>query len=66
MTDPAAVNALFAQIAGCFGRLNLLFNNAGVNVPKVPLDELSVEDLRQIIDINLFGSMHCARAENPC
>ncbi len=62
VTDPAAVDALFAQIVDRFGRLDLLFNNAGVNVPKIPLDELSIDDLRKIVDVNLFGSMLCARA----
>jgi len=62
VTDPTAVDTLFAQIVDRFGRLDLLFNNAGVNVPKVPLDELDVADLRKIVEINLFGSMLCARA----
>jgi NAD(P)-dependent dehydrogenase (short-subunit alcohol dehydrogenase family) len=62
VADAASVDALFAGIADRFGRLDLLFNNAGVNVPKVPLDEVSVADLRNIIDINLYGAMLCARA----
>lgn len=62
VTDPAAVDTLFTQIVDRFGRLDLLFNNAGMNVPKVPLDELDVADLRKIVEINLFGSLLCARA----
>ncbi len=62
VTDSASVDALFAGIADRFGRLDLLFNNAGVNVPKVALDEVAVADLRSIIDVNLFGAMLCARA----
>ena len=62
VTDAASVDALFAGIAERFGRLDLLFNNAGVNVPKVALDDVSVADLRSIIDVNLFGAMLCARA----
>ena len=62
VTDAAAVDALFAEIESREGRLDLLFNNAGVNAPRVPLDELDVAQLRSVIDINLFGSMLCARA----
>lgn len=60
--DAASVDALFDAAIERFGRVDLLFNNAGVNVPSVPLDELKVEDLRFIIDVNLFGAMLCARA----
>ena len=62
VTDAASVDALFDETVSRFGRLDLLFNNAGVNVPAVPLDELKVEDLKSIIDVNLFGVMLCARA----
>jgi NAD(P)-dependent dehydrogenase (short-subunit alcohol dehydrogenase family) len=62
VTDAASVDQLFDQTVARFGRLDLLFNNAGVNVPAVPLDELKVEDLKSIIDVNLFGVMLCARA----
>ena len=61
ITDPASVDALFDQVVDRFGRLDLLFNNAGVNKP-APLDELPVEDLRAVLDTNLWGSMLCARA----
>jgi NAD(P)-dependent dehydrogenase (short-subunit alcohol dehydrogenase family) len=66
VTDSAAVDAIFAQITDRFGRLDLLFNNAGVNVPKIPLDALEVADLRRIVDINLFGALLCARAAMSC
>lgn len=62
VTDAASVDALLAGVVDRFGRLDLLFNNAGVNVPKVALDEVTVADLRSIIDVNLFGAMLCARA----
>jgi NAD(P)-dependent dehydrogenase (short-subunit alcohol dehydrogenase family) len=62
VTDEHSVDALFDRVAADFGRLDLLFNNAGINVPTVPLDELSVADLRSIIDVNLIGTMLCARA----
>lgn len=61
ITDPASVDALFDQVVDRFGRLDLLFNNAGVNKP-APLDELPVEDLRAVLDTNVWGSMLCARA----
>jgi NAD(P)-dependent dehydrogenase (short-subunit alcohol dehydrogenase family) len=61
ITDPASVDALFDQVVERFGRVDLLFNNAGVNKP-APLDELPVEDLRAVLDTNLWGSMLCARA----
>jgi len=62
VTNPAAVDALFAKVAKTFGRLDLLFNNAGASAPAVPLDELPVETIWEIIDVNLTGSMLCARA----
>lgn len=62
VTDEASVDALFAEIEGSAQRLDLLFNNAGVNAPRVPLDELPVADLRAVIDVNLLGAMLCARA----
>lgn len=60
--DPASVDALFAKIAATYGRLDVLFNNAGVNLPAVPMDELSVEQWKNLIDTNLTGAFLCARA----
>ena len=62
VTEEASVDHLFDTVMATDGRLDLLFNNAGINVHAVPLDELSVADLRSIIDVNLVGSMLCARA----
>jgi NAD(P)-dependent dehydrogenase (short-subunit alcohol dehydrogenase family) len=56
------VNALFDQTKARFGRLDLLFNNAGVFVPAVPIDELSVADWQKSVDVNLTGSFLCAQA----
>ncbi|MBL9198892.1 MAG: SDR family NAD(P)-dependent oxidoreductase, partial [Opitutaceae bacterium] len=53
ITDPSGVNMLFARTREKFGRLDVLFNNAGVNAPAVPLDELPVEQWRAVIDTNL-------------
>lgn len=58
----ADVAALFDQIETTFGRLDLLFNNAGRNGPAVEIDALSVEDWNDIIATNLTGSFLCARA----
>ncbi|MGZ3298235.1 MAG: SDR family oxidoreductase [Asticcacaulis sp.] len=60
ITDPVAVRALFEQTVDTFGRVDLLFNNAGYNAPAVPLEVLPFEELRNVIDINLIGSMLCA------
>jgi NAD(P)-dependent dehydrogenase (short-subunit alcohol dehydrogenase family) len=62
VTDDAAVDRLFAEIEQTARRLDLLFNNAGVNAPRVPLDELDSARLRDVIAVNLVGSMLCARA----
>ena len=62
VTDPAAVNALFARAGERFGRVDVLFNNAGVNAPPVPLEDLAVEDWRRVVDTNLTGAFLCAQA----
>jgi len=59
--DPASVDQLFATIAEVYGRLDVVFNNAGVNAPAVPLDELTFEQWRNVIDTNLNGVFLCAR-----
>jgi NAD(P)-dependent dehydrogenase (short-subunit alcohol dehydrogenase family) len=59
--DPASVDALFARIAHTYGRLDFLFNNAGVNAPAVPLDELTVAQWQNVVDTNLTGVFLCAR-----
>ena len=60
--DPASVQALFDTIERNFGRLDLLFNNAGVNAPAVPLDELPLENWYSVINTNVTGVFLCARA----
>ena len=59
--DPAAVKALFAAIEREFGRLDLLFNNAGQNAPPVPIDELTFDQWKAVVDVNLNGMFLCAQ-----
>ena len=61
VADPAAVDAFFAQIKQRFGRLDLLFNNAGVNAPGVPLEDLTYEQWKYVVDVNFTGSFLCAQ-----
>lgn len=62
VADEASVDRLFQRIRDTYGRLDLLFNNAGINAPGVPIDELSVAQWKAVVDINLTGSFLCARA----
>jgi NAD(P)-dependent dehydrogenase (short-subunit alcohol dehydrogenase family) len=61
ISRPEDVNALYARIDAEFGRLDLLFNNAGIFVSSVPIDELPVEHWRQSVDVNLTGAFLCAQ-----
>lgn len=60
VTDPDQVRALFDRTVAEYGRVDVLFNNAGYNAPMVPLEELPFSELRAVIDINLIGAMLCA------
>jgi NAD(P)-dependent dehydrogenase (short-subunit alcohol dehydrogenase family) len=62
VADPASVNNLFARTREVFGRLDLLFNNAGTGAPPVPLEDLTYEQWQKVVDINLTGSFLCAQA----
>jgi NAD(P)-dependent dehydrogenase (short-subunit alcohol dehydrogenase family) len=59
VTDPDAVRALFDATVERFGRVDLLFNNAGTNVPGALLEDLSYDAWRQVIDVNLTGAFLC-------
>jgi NAD(P)-dependent dehydrogenase (short-subunit alcohol dehydrogenase family) len=59
---PDAVEALFKSVHDKFGRLDLLFNNAGAVAPPVAIDELTIEQWRAVVDVNLNGMFYCARA----
>jgi NAD(P)-dependent dehydrogenase (short-subunit alcohol dehydrogenase family) len=61
VTDPASVAALFAATREKFGRLDLLFNNAGVNAPGVPLEELPYEKWKAVLDTILSGAFLCTQ-----
>ncbi|MCS3469688.1 NAD(P)-dependent dehydrogenase (short-subunit alcohol dehydrogenase family) [Pseudomonas sp. JUb42] len=60
--DPASVEALFATIEEVYGRVDVVFNNAGVNAPAVPVDELPVENWLNVINTNVTGVFLCSRA----
>lgn len=62
VTSQEEVAALFAAVRERFGRVDLLFNNAGAFGPAVPLEELSYEDWRSVVDVNLNGAFLCAQA----
>lgn len=61
VADPVSVRALFAQTKETFGRLDLLFNNAGVGAPAIPLEDLSYEQWQRVVDINLTGAFLCTQ-----
>jgi NAD(P)-dependent dehydrogenase (short-subunit alcohol dehydrogenase family) len=60
--DPGAVKALFARIEEQFGRLDLLFNNAGAGAPAIPMEDLTYEQWMRVVNINLTGAFLCAQA----
>jgi NAD(P)-dependent dehydrogenase (short-subunit alcohol dehydrogenase family) len=61
VTDPASVRALFTATRDVFGRLDLLFNNAGTSASGVPLDELTAEQWKSVVDVNLTGAFLCTQ-----
>jgi NAD(P)-dependent dehydrogenase (short-subunit alcohol dehydrogenase family) len=60
--DPESVEALFKACGDAFGRLDVLFNNAGTGSPAVPMDELPISEWQKVVNANLNGSFYCARA----
>ncbi len=62
VADPDSVDALFAAAVARFGRVDLVFNNAGTGAPPGPLEDHSIEHWRRVVDINLTGAFLCTRA----
>src|SRR5262245_41989416 len=61
VSDESSVRRLFEKTRERFGRLDLLFNNAGTGAPAVPLEELPLEQWRRVIDVNLTGAFLCTQ-----
>ena len=61
VTQADSVRSLFLATESHFGRIDVLFNNAGISSPAVPFDELTVEAWKNVVDVNLTGSFLCAR-----
>lgn len=62
VSDEQSVNALFAKIENEYGRLDVLFNNAGRGAPAVPIEDLPVDVWRAVVDVNLTGMFLCAQS----
>jgi NAD(P)-dependent dehydrogenase (short-subunit alcohol dehydrogenase family) len=61
VTEAASVRRLFAATRDRFKRVDLLFNNAGINAPAVPLEDLSVDEWRDVVNVNLTGAFLCTQ-----
>jgi len=61
VTDPVSVRALFAKTKETFGRLDLLFNNAGTGAPSIPLEDLTYDQWKSVVDVNLTGAFLCTQ-----
>src|SRR5882724_10447301 len=59
--DPDAVRALFAKTKDAFGRLDVLFNNAGIGAPGVPMEDLTYQQWNSVVQVNLTGAFLCAQ-----
>ncbi len=61
VTDPASVHALFVKTRDRFGRLDVLFNNAGIGTPPIPMEDLPFEKWKAVVDTNLNGAFLCTQ-----
>src|SRR6476660_699450 len=61
VSEPSSVSALFTKTTQHFDRVDLLFNNAGTSAPPVPLEELSLEQWKTVVDVNLTGAFLCTQ-----
>lgn len=61
VADPASVRELFGHIGAVFGRLDMLFNNAGTGAPAVPLEDLTFDQWQKVVDVNLTGVFLCTQ-----
>jgi NAD(P)-dependent dehydrogenase (short-subunit alcohol dehydrogenase family) len=59
--EPASVRSMFESVRNAFGRLDLLFNNAGIGAPPVPLEDLTYEQWKAVLDTNLTGPFLCTQ-----
>jgi NAD(P)-dependent dehydrogenase (short-subunit alcohol dehydrogenase family) len=62
VSDPSSVEALFAAVKDHFGRVDVLFNNAGTSAPPLPFEELTIEQWERVVNVNLTGPFLCAQA----
>ena len=60
-SDPAAIAALFDTIKATYGRIDLLFNNAGISTRNIPIEDLTLEQWSNVVAVNLTGSFLCAQ-----
>jgi NAD(P)-dependent dehydrogenase (short-subunit alcohol dehydrogenase family) len=59
--DPGSIRSLFARTKEAFGRLDLLFNNAGIGAPAIPMEDLTLEQWKAVVDTNLTGCFICTQ-----
>ncbi len=61
VADPDSVAVLFARTVDAFGRVDVVFNNAGISAPPIPLEELTVDQWKAVVDVNLTGAFFCTQ-----